>query len=79
VGKLSFYQTGVSGARSLGGEIYQALGISSFDFFTALQTKRSRGDEIPGGSIVSHILVPGLEKWLEKKGAKTKDLSNASR
>lgn len=42
--------------RNLGGSArLPRAGSLDFDFFAALQTKRSRGEEIPGGAIVTQI------------------------
>jgi hypothetical protein len=78
-GKDVFYQTGVSGARSLGGEIYQALGISSFDFFAALKTRGVEEMRYPEEQLFHTFLYPDWRNGWRKNGAKTKDLSDASR
>jgi hypothetical protein len=75
---LSFTKRAFSGARSLGGEISQALGFSSFDFFAALQTRGVEEMRYPEEQLFRAFLYPDWRNGL-RKGAKTKDLSDASR
>jgi hypothetical protein len=66
---LSFTKGAFSRARSLGGEIDQALGISSFDFFAALQTRGVEEMRYPEEQLFHKFLYPDL-KTLRKRSKK---------
>jgi hypothetical protein len=77
---LSFTKRAFSGARSLGGEIFQALGISSFDFFAALQTRGVEEMRYPEEQLFHAFLYPDWRNGLMRKRSEDKkDLSDASR
>jgi len=79
VGKFVFYQTGVSGALEAWEARSPSAGDPKFDFFAALQTRGVEEMRYPEEQLFHTFLYPDWRNGWRKNGAKTKDLSDASR
>jgi hypothetical protein len=78
-GKFVFYQTGVfRGLEAWEARYPKRWGSQVFDFFAALQTRGVEEMRYPEEQLFRAFLYPDWRNGL-RKGAKTKDLSDASR
>ncbi len=67
---MSFSKQAFQGLDAWGGEVYQALVISSFDFFAAIQTRGVEQMRYPEEQLFDTFLYPDWRNGMMRKGSK---------